>query len=311
MRQPRLSSVAFLILASLLVCSHCLAARSALDATSAEIGIRKADADWTAAMNAARGDAWISFYAPDAVVLLPEDHFASGRALVQSAVARILALPNLSISWHPLEVNVARAGDVATVIGSYELRFDDARGPHALRRGRRLEVWRRQADRTWKCVVDTWNLDGPPAESMPAPPPSVQGATSTAASNGSPAPIESHQPSEPPEAGPPAPSREAATPYGDMPTSYQEGIRKYFLAHLKHPESVRYREMTEPEQGYITEMSGGLLLREKREYGWKVRVTISAKDSQNKYSEFKTYTFLFRGEKIAGARLPLPGDEMN
>jgi len=54
-----------------------------------------------------------------------------------------------------------------------------------------------------------------------------------------------------------------------------------------------------------------LLLREKRDYGWTVKATINAKDSHDRYVGFKTYTFLFRGEKIVDARLPLPGDEIN
>jgi hypothetical protein len=58
---------------------------------------------------------------------------------------------------------------------------------------------------------------------------------------------------------------------------------------LKHPESVQYREITQPQQGYTTEITGGLLMREKREYGWTVKVTINAKDSRDRYVGFKTY----------------------
>jgi ketosteroid isomerase-like protein len=279
--------------------------------TATEVMIRKADADWTAAMDTASRDDWMSFYAPDAIVYLPGDHLASGQVLVQSAVTRVLALPHRSITWNPTEVNAARGGDVATVIGSYELQFDDARGTPAVRRGRRLEVWRKQGAGIWKCIVDTWNLDELPADPITAPPLDVQRAPPSAASAAPPAPMESPRLSAPLEVGPPAPPREVATPYGDMPAEYRDAIRKYFLEHLKHPESIQYREMTKPEQGYITEMTGGFLLREKREYGWTVRAVISAKDSHNNYTEFKTYTFLFRGEKIVDARLPLPGDEMN
>jgi hypothetical protein len=35
-----------------------------------------------------------------------------------------------------------------------------------------------------------------------------------------------------------------------------------------------------------------------------------AHNEDDHYLGFKTYTFLFRGEKIVDARLPLPGDEM-
>jgi hypothetical protein len=90
-----------------------------------------------------------------------------------------------------------------------------------------------------------------------------------------------------------------------------EAIRKYFLEHLKHLESVQYREITKAEQGYTTEVTGGLLMREKREYGWTAKTTIDTKTSHDSYVGFKTYSFLFRDEKIVDARLHLPGDEMN
>ena len=51
-------------------------------------------------------------------------------------------------------------------------------------------------------------------------------------------------------------------------------------------------------------------MREKRVYGWKVKVTMNAKNSHEVYAGFKTYTFLFHGEKISDVHLPLPGDEM-
>jgi hypothetical protein len=226
-------------------------------------------------------------------------------------VARLLALPHLSVAWRPIEVEVPRSGDLAFLIGAYELRFDDSHGVPVSDRGRRLEIWRKQADGTWRCIVDTWNLDAPFAAPSAAPPASAQGASPTAAAATPLAQTEPPPPAAAPESGPPAPPRGAATKYGDKPNNYEGAIRQYYLAHLKHPESVQYREITQPEQGYTTEITGSLLMRETREYGWTVKATINAKDSHDSYVGFKTYTFLFRGEKIVDARLPLPGDEMN
>ncbi len=114
-----------------------------------------------------------------------------------------------------------------------------------------------------------------------------------------------------PDTGPPKPARAGATKYGDMPTLYKEAIRKYFLEHLRYPDTIQYRDITEPEQGYTTAITGTILMRETREYGWTVKATINAKNSNDIYVGFKTYTFLFRSEKIIDIRLPLPGDEMN
>jgi len=95
-----------------------------------------------------------------------------------------------------------------------------------------------------------------------------------------------------------------------MPTYYKDAIRKYLLMHLKYPDSIQYREITSPEQGYTTAVTGTILMRETRTYGWTVKATVNAKNSRDSYVGFKTYTFLFRGEKIIDARLPLPGGEM-
>jgi ketosteroid isomerase-like protein len=292
MKHGLLASLAFLTVSFLLVCPPIYPASSAIDPVAAEAAVRKADADWTIAASTGSADAWMSFYAPDAIVLLPHDQVASGEELVRQAVTRLLALPHLTVVWRPIEAKVARSGDLAFLTGGYELRFDDLHGAPVSDRDRRIEIWRKQADGSWKCVVDTWNLDESVGEAPLAR-------------------TESPLPALAPESGPPAPARETATKYGDMPTNYEEAIRKYFLEHLKHPESVQYREITKPEQGYTTEVTGGLLMREKREYGWTVKATINAKNSHDSYVGFKTYTFLFRADKIVDARLPLPGDEMN
>jgi ketosteroid isomerase-like protein len=307
MNNNRLATLAFLSAIFLFDCRTSLSAGSPIDPAAAEAAIRRADADWIAAAHTAGVDAWMSFYAADAIVLLPHNQLASGAELVRYTVTRLLALPHLSIAWRPIEVTVARSGDLAFLIEAYELRFDDSHGAPESDRGRRLEVWRKQADGRWQCIVDTWTLDAPIAVPSAAPPASAQVASPAAPSAAPPAQTAPPAPAAAPESGPLAPAREAATKYGDMPVHYEEAIRKYFQEQLKHPDSVQYREITKPEQGYTTGITGGFLMREKREYGWTVKATINAKDSDDGYVGFKTYTFLFRGEEIVDVRLPLPG----
>jgi ketosteroid isomerase-like protein len=301
MKNGLLVLLAFLAVASLAVYRPSRAA----DLVAAEAAVRQADADWAAVARTASVDAWMAFYAADALVLLPNDQLASGMELVRSSVSRLLALPHSSIALSPIRVEVARSGEQALLIEAYELRLGDSRGGPASDRGRRLEIWRKQAGGIWKCVVDTWNLDEPIAAAVP--PASAPGALSSASSAAPPTP-----PLPPPtvvlDAGPPKPV--VATKYGAMPTTYEAAIRKYFSQHLKYPDSIQYREITSPEQGYTTAITGTLLMSETHTYGWIVKATINAKNSRNGYVGFKTYTFLFRGEKIVDVRLPLPGDEM-
>ncbi len=173
----------------------------------------------------------------------------------------------------------------------------------------RSKEGREQRQRTlvWTRISDSGPIAPPPAAS----PVSVQDTSSTA---GSAAPLAHTEPApraSSPESGPPPPPPVVASKYGDMPTDYKVAIRKFFQEHLKHAESVQYREITKPERGFTTAISGSFLMSEKREYGWTVKATINAQNSHDSYVGFKTYTFLFRGEKIVDARLPLPGDEMN
>ncbi|MDP9009296.1 MAG: lipocalin-like domain-containing protein [Pseudomonadota bacterium] len=151
---------------------------------------------------------------------------------------------------------------------------------------------------------------GPIGEPSATPPASEQDPSPSA---GSPTPLTQAPP--PPasitESGPPQSARVVVTKYGDMPTDYKEAIRRYFLEHLKYPDTIQYGEVTKPELGYTTAITGTFLMRETRQYGWTVKATINAKNYSNNYVGFKTYTFLFRGEKIVATRLPLPGDEMN
>jgi ketosteroid isomerase-like protein len=313
-KNSQLACLASLAITGLFVWRPSLSATSA-DLAPAEAAVRKTDADWAAAATTASVDAWMAFYAADAIVLLPNDQLASGQELIRHSVSRLMAQSHLLAAWRPIKVEVARSGDLAYLIAAFELRFGDARGALVSDRGRRIEIWRRQADGAWKCIVDTWNLDEPVA-APPAVPPAQDTlpAAGLAAPLAQPPPLAQPAPPTPtaaPQFGPQSSARGAATKYGDMPTDYQEAIRKYFLEHLKHPESVQYREITEPEQGYTTAVTGTILMSEKRQFGWKVKATINAKNSDDSYVGFKTYTFLFRGEKIVDTRVPLPGGEMN
>jgi ketosteroid isomerase-like protein len=277
--------VASLTIASLFVCRPILSAPSAVDLAAAEAAVRRADADWAAAAGSAGVDAWIGFYGADAIVLLPNDRLASGREPVRDAVTHFLTLPRFSIAWHPIKVEMARSGDLAYLIGAYELRFGDSRGLPLSDRGRHLELWKKQTDGAWRCIVDTWISDGPLPQTAAPPPANSMTRALT-------------------------PAQVPDSKYGDMPADYEEAIRQYFQEHMKDPDAVQYQEITKPVKGYTTAVTG-ILMHETHNYGWTVKATINAKNSRGTYVGFKSYTFLFRGEKIVHTLVPLSEDEMN
>lgn len=280
--------------------------------------IRQRDAAWAAAASAADIQGWMGFYGADALVILPTEELAGGLE-VRAAVSRLLARPHLSVRWHPLTVRVAASGELAFLTAAYDLSFTDAHGAPKADRGRRLEIWRHQLDGRWQCVVDAWNLDQPAAALVPAAAAAVAGEPTPsppmAPAPPGPPPAPPLPPASPPpssaaESTPPAPARANDPRYGAMPTDAPEAIRQYFQAHLKHPDSAQYGAMSAPQPGYVTVVTGALLMHETRQYGWLVKTEVNALNSAERYAGFKTYTFLFRGEKIIDVQWPLPQDEM-
>jgi ketosteroid isomerase-like protein len=69
----------------------------------------------------------------------------------------------LAAAARPGSGQVARGGDLAYVYGRYEVSFDEAPGKRTTDRGKIVEIWKKQADGNWKCIVDTWNSDLPAA----------------------------------------------------------------------------------------------------------------------------------------------------
>ncbi len=122
-----------------------------------EAAVRRADADWVAAAQTRSVDAWLAFYAPDAVVLPPNEKLARTSDDIRQSIASMFALPGLDLHWAPAKVEVSRSGDLAYAWGQYELKTTDPKGNQVIEYGKNVEIWKKQPDKTWKCIVDTWN----------------------------------------------------------------------------------------------------------------------------------------------------------
>ena len=72
--------------------------------------------------------------------------------------------PGVSVSWQINKIEVARAGDLAYVVGAYSLTQKDARGRTMTDQGKLVEVWKKQTDAKWRVVADIYNSDLPAAK---------------------------------------------------------------------------------------------------------------------------------------------------
>jgi len=130
--------------------SFTFASPAAAADTKIEQALRDLDAKWSAAAGAKDVDA----------------SRAMTKETIRSAWKEMLTSPGAAITWKATKVEVAKAGDLAYVSGTYEQLMTDASGNPAKDRGKYVEIFKKQTDGTWKVIVDIWNSD------LPAPAPS-------------------------------------------------------------------------------------------------------------------------------------------
>jgi uncharacterized protein (TIGR02246 family) len=131
-----------------------------------EQAIRTADAACLQAAQAKDLERLVACYAEDAAMFPPNVPIATGREAIRANWSQLFAAPGYALSWQPTRVEVSRGGDLGYGMGSYELTLNDSKGKPVVERGKYVNVWRKQADGSWRMVADIWNSDQPP----PTPP---------------------------------------------------------------------------------------------------------------------------------------------
>lgn len=126
-----------------------------------ENAIREADMAWAKASAAKDFEGSMSYIADDATIMCPNMPKTQGIEAIRKVWRAIWETPGFLLNFHPSEVKVARSGDIGYVIGTYEMTKNDATGYPVTDKGSYVEVWRKQANGVWKCVVDIFNSDLP------------------------------------------------------------------------------------------------------------------------------------------------------
>jgi len=126
-----------------------------------EQAVRDADEQWSKAAVAKDLDKTVSFYAADALVLPPTHPAITTKDEIRN-LWKWFFDSLASINWTTTRVEAAKSGDMAYLTGIYEMTMKDGTKDH----GKFLDVWKKQADGSWKVVVDMVNSDLPatPAE---------------------------------------------------------------------------------------------------------------------------------------------------
>jgi ketosteroid isomerase-like protein len=125
-----------------------------------ERALLKLDEAWSHAAASHNLEKTLSFYMAKSVLLPPNAPIVTNSRDMRAAWAPLCDKKTM-ISWKATKVEVAKGGDMAYTYGTYMLRMPDGKGGMFEDKGKFVEIWQKQKDRSWKCIVDTFNSDLP------------------------------------------------------------------------------------------------------------------------------------------------------
>ena len=164
----RLFLIPFVSLVLLLTgCSQ--APSPASDMREVDVKAIKADGEqWQKDFAAKDADKLVSHYTDDVVVMNPGQPAIKGKEAARAAMKAMLSDPAFKLTFEIGNVEVARSGDIGYATGPYQLTFTDPVTKKVIEdKGNYVEVYKKQADGSWKSAYDVGTSE---VLSAPAPP---------------------------------------------------------------------------------------------------------------------------------------------
>jgi ketosteroid isomerase-like protein len=169
LHSQRFKLALFACLALLLVASACTTPSAPDTRKADEAALRELDAQWAKSAQANDLDGTVAYYSDDATLLPPNAPMAKDKQAIRAMWAELL-VPGNSLTWQATKVEVAKSGDLAFIMGTYQLSMKGPEGQPLNDTGKFVEVWEKQPDGKWKVGTDIFNSDLPAA---PAPAPAA------------------------------------------------------------------------------------------------------------------------------------------
>ena len=152
-------TVAGLVLATLVAGVSCTPAPVAVDTGAAQNSLREADASYSKAGNTRDLDGFVAHYASDAVGYPPNEPAVTGVDALRAYLGKFFQDSAFAATFQPVSIEVSSDGTMGYTLNTVELRATGPDGQPASQRIRDFHVWRKQADGSWKLVIDLWNAE--------------------------------------------------------------------------------------------------------------------------------------------------------
>jgi ketosteroid isomerase-like protein len=130
--------------------------------TDGAVKLRALEAEFNQA-TAARGlDGFMSYFADDASELPNGGAVVTGKQNIRHSLEPWG--PDLSLTWAPVQAEMAASGDLGYTFGNYVLKAKDKDGKPVVEYGKYATVWKKQKDGSWRVAMDMGNASPAPAK---------------------------------------------------------------------------------------------------------------------------------------------------
>jgi uncharacterized protein (TIGR02246 family) len=134
-------------------------ANQSVDTKGVEKKLMQISRDWSRTAATDSIEKTLSYWADDAVVMSPGQPPVKGKNAIRQMVTGTSKIPGFKISWEPLSVQVSKSGDLAYMLEQNQISFSDSLGQPVTEYNKAVTIWRKEADGSWKNIVDIWNSD--------------------------------------------------------------------------------------------------------------------------------------------------------
>jgi ketosteroid isomerase-like protein len=128
-----------------------------VDVAAETQALRDAADGYSAAVEALDGAAAANYYASHSVIMPPNGGTLVGPAAFQDFLAETAGLEGFAVELDDPDVVVGAGGDMGYTLGTVRITMPNPDGTTVVTNERDIHVWRKQADGSWKIVIDMWN----------------------------------------------------------------------------------------------------------------------------------------------------------
>ena len=116
--------------------------------------LMQASRDWSKEAESRNLEKVLSYWHDDAIMIGDKQEVLKGKAAIAEMVKGAFRDSAFRISWEPLSAEVSDDGSMGYIIENSSVTFGDPTGTPQTMHSNAVSIWRKQADGSWKNVVD-------------------------------------------------------------------------------------------------------------------------------------------------------------